>query len=576
MKSMKLGRIAIFVLLAAIIAACAPAPAPVSPTQAPKATDAPKATAAPAQPTAAPAQPTAAPKATDAPKATEAPKAAAPKRGGTLTILNIEEVKGLFNHTDSGTEGEYTLNQITEGLVVADIDMNIVPALATSWEMSKDGLEYTFKLRQGVKFHDGTDFDADDVKWTFDQAIIPNSYMGAKWIPYIKSTQVIDKYTVKITLVEPWYDFLTMLAYEEDLDILSREAVEKWGKDYGYKAAVGTGPFKFDHWNRGEELVIVRNENYWDKDKGYPYLDKIVYRAVLEDTVKVMQLNTKAADLVFNFPFNEVDNIKKSPNIVVESTPGGTQHYWGFVADKAPFNDAKTRQAMCYAVDRKAIVDTVFRGHAAVANGIFPPQLFVAENDKVYYPYDPDKAKKLLTEAGYSDAKPLKFYMLTSNASLYMDMAVLIQAQLKKIGVQAEVVPLEKAALSTYMSGQAADSATKRQSILYRRGLSGLLMNDYTLRGYYSKGGANDLGYNKPGGGISNPEVEQLILDTYKLTDKATLITNNRKLNALILGDCPRVYIAYQNNVIAFQNYVKGLKNWPLNTMPMKQVWLDK
>lgn len=507
---------------------------------------------------------------------TPTPKPTGPRHGGTLTIIIPEEVKGLYNQADSGTEGEYPLNQITDGLVNADIDRNIVPGLAESWEISDDGLDYTFHLRQGVKFHDGTDFDAEDVKWTMDQAIIPGSYSANKWEPYIAGTEIIDQYTVKITLKAPWYDFMNLLAFEEDLDILSREAVEKWGDDYGYKAAVGTGPFKFDHWNRGEELVLVRNEDYWGAgEEGLPYLDTIVYRAVVEDSVKLIQLATKNADVIYTVPFNEVSALDTDPNVVVDSTPGGTVHFLAMVTNRPPFDDIRVRQALNYAIDRQAIVDTIFAGQATVANGLFPPMLFVSENDKVFYPYDPDKAKQLLEEAGYTSDNPLKFLLLTSNASLYQDEAVLVQAQLKEIGVEVEVLPLEKAALSTYTQKTAPDAEEKRQAFLYRYGYSGTFINDYTYRTYYSGAALNLSGYNQPGAPVHS-EVDELLVESIQLIDKDKILENNHKLNEMIMMDAPWVRIAFQNNVIAYQSHVKGLKNWPLCTMPMVQVWLDQ
>ncbi len=507
--------------------------------------------------------------------AAPSPQAATPKRGGTLTILLAEEVKGLYNQQDTGTEGEYPANQITDGLVNADPDRNIIPGLATSWEISPDGLTYTFKLRQGVKFHDGKAFDANDVKYTMDEGSKEGTYSGAKYFPYIAKTEVVDPYTVKITLKQPFPDFMPTLAYEEDLDILDKDAVTKWGSDYGYKAAVGTGPFKFDHWTRGQELVLVRNDDYWDKDKGYPYLDKIIYRAVTEDAVKMMQLTTKNADAIFSVPFTNVNALKIDKNIVVDSVPGGTVHFLGFATENAPFKDVKVRQGLCYGIDRKAIADTIFAGQAAIANSIFPPMLPYSTNDKVVYDYNPDKAKALLAEAGYNANKPLKFLMLTSNAAPYPDEAVLIQAQLKKIGVQADIQPLEKAALSTYTSGTAPDAKDKRQAFLYRYGYSGSFVNDYTYRSFNSKGGLNNFAFNKPGG-FQDPELDKLIADTAIMSDKDKMMTNNRLINDAILKDAPWCYIAYQNNIIAYQSYVKGVKNWPLSTFPMRVVWLDK
>lgn len=506
----------------------------------------------------------------------EPAKPVGPQHGGTLTIIIPEESKGLYNQADTGTEGEYPVNQITDGLVNADIDRNIVPGLAESWEISEDGLDYTFHLRKGVKFHDGTDFDAEDVKWTMDQALIPDSYSANKWAPYIEGTEIVDQYTVRIRLKAPWYDFMNLLAFEEDLDILSQEAFEKWGEDYGYKAAVGTGPFKFDHWNRGEELVLVRNEDYWGAgDENLPYLDKIVYRAVVEDSVKLIQLATKQADVIYNVPFNEVSALETDSSVVIDSTPGGTVHFMAMVTNRPPFDDIRVRQAMNYAIDRQAIVDTIFAGQATVANGLFPPMLFVSENDKVFYPYDPDKAKELLEEAGYTPDNPFKFLLLTSNASLYQDEAVLVQAQLKEIGVEVEVLPMEKAALSTYTRSQAPDAEEKRQAFLYRYGYPGTFINDYTYRTYYSEAALNLSAYNQPGGSM-HPEVDQLLLESIHLVERDKILENNQKINELLMEDAPWVRIAFQNNVIAYQNYVKGLKNWPLCTMPMVRVWLDE
>jgi ABC-type transport system substrate-binding protein len=500
-----------------------------------------------------------------------------PSHGGTLTMVLREEPLGLDNFADPGTQGQFVIKQMVEGLVNADMDQNIAPRLAESWEMSDDGTVYTFHLRKGVKFHDGTEFDAEDVKWTFDEAIIPDTYMGRKWAPYVESTEIVDKYTVKVNLIAPWFDFMTYIAYEDDLAIRSRDAVEEWGDEYGYKAVVGTGPFKFDHWVRGEELVLIRNDEWWGAgEEGLPYLDKIMYRTIPEEATKMVQLVTGNVDVVSQVPFENAAAYRSDPNLVVESTPAGTQHYLYLSPWFPPFDDIELRQAMNYAIDKQAIVDSVFAGEAAVSNGIFPPTVFVHENDRIIYPYDPEKAKQMLAEAGYDEANPLKFLLLTSSASPYVDEAILVQAQLAEIGVQAEVLPMENVALVTYIMQQAPDWEQKRQALLFRRGLSGLVINDYTYRGFFSTGAANRNGYNQEGG-IQNPEVEQLILDTYQLTDKDKLQENCHKLNEMIMMDAPAVFIAYENNIIANQKYVKGFRgNWPLPFMTMEGVWLEK
>jgi peptide/nickel transport system substrate-binding protein len=501
-----------------------------------------------------------------------------PKRGGTMTILVGEEFKGLNNLIDSGTEGEYPEEQFSEALVQATMDRKLVPGLATSWDISPDGLTYTFHLRQGVKYHDGTPFNADSVKWEFDKVIEPGSYSGGKWIPYIAGSKVIDPYTISVTLKQPWYDFLNELAFDEDMNPISPTAYQKWGQDYGFKAAVGTGPYMFDHWTRGTELVLVRNPDYWGKDaqgNQLPYIDKLIYRPALEDSVKMIQLATQNADAIFAVPRTQVKALKTDSGIVVDSVPAGTVDYLAFVTDYGPFKDKKVRQALSYAINRQEIVDTIFGGQAAVANSIFPPILFVSTNDKVVYDYNPDKAKAMLAEAGYGPNNPLKFLMLTSNAQPYNDEAVLVQAQLKKIGVQADVQQLEKAALSTYTSGTAPDAKDKRQSFVYRYGYDGTFINDYTYRSFYSTGSLNNFAYNKVGG-AQNPVVDKLMLDALLLMDKDQIKTTNQKINDLLLDDAPWVWIAFENNIDAWRSYVKGLHAWTLNLMPMKEVWLDK
>jgi ABC-type transport system substrate-binding protein len=503
---------------------------------------------------------------------TPEPPATAPRHGGTLTMIIPTEIKGLNNQGNSGTEGEWPENQITEGLVERDMDRNIVPGLATEWEISDDGLVYTFHLRKGVKFHDGTDFNAEDVKWTFDECLIPDSYCGSKWAPYIKGVDILDDYTAQITLVAPWYDFISLLAFEEDLDILSQESVEKWGDDYGYQAAVGTGPFRFDHWTRDQETVLVRNDEWWGAgEEDLPYLDKLVYRPVIEDSVKLIQLATKSVDLVYNVPFGDVSALMTDPNTVVLSMPGGTIHYLAFVPTKPPFDNLKVRQAITMAIDKQAIVDTIFDGYAEVANGIFPPSLFVTKNDVVTWPYDPEQAKALLAEEGYGPDNPLHFKMITTNATLYSDEAVLVQAQLKEIGVEAEVVPMESAAMTTYLTGTAPDAEEMRESFLYRYGYSGFFINDYTYRSFHTLGAGNHGRFN-----YSNAEVDALIEKAYQEVDHDKLLTLNQAVNDAVVADCPWVFIAFQSNIIAHQAYVHGMKAWPTNTMPMQTVWVDK
>ena len=372
---------------------------------------------------------------------------AAPKRGGTLTVIIAEDVRHLDIIFDGGTEGRYVNNQVTDGLVNTDRNGKIVPALAETWTVSADGTVYTFKLRRNVKFHDGTDFDASDVKWNLDRLLDSKvSYAANRYRTFIKSVEVLDNYTVRITTPGPNPDFMPLIAAGRETDFHSPEAVQKWGRDYGVRAIVGTGPFKFKEWIKGERLVLVRNENYWKP--GLPYLDSIVYRPMPEESLRVVSLRAKQADVALDPALADVAKLRDDERFKVMTYSGGTLNLIYFNTCKKPFDDLRVRQALYYGIDRKAIAEAVFYGFAEPGSGIFPSWHWAHDKtwERTIFPYNPQRAAELLTQAGFSQRNPLEFTLTTSDASEYVDQATLVQNQLAKIGVKAKVLPLDKMA----------------------------------------------------------------------------------------------------------------------------------
>jgi ABC-type transport system substrate-binding protein len=213
----------------------------------------------------------------------EAMSTEAPQYGGTLTILYARAVNTFDLHKDVGAGAIPIINHITESFIGLDDHGNMIPMLATAMpKISNDGLEYTFTLRKGVKFHDGSDFTAEDVKFTFDRVLNPDvSTQSKKVREFIESVTILDPYGVKIRLKKSWVDFLTVMAEDRVFDFINAGSVKKLGKDFGSKGLIGTGPFRFEEWKKGSSVVIVKNPSYWKK--GVPYLDKIVWREVSED-----------------------------------------------------------------------------------------------------------------------------------------------------------------------------------------------------------------------------------------------------------------------------------------------------
>lgn len=509
----------------------------------------------------------------------EAPKGAgAPKKGGTLTILVAESILGVNLFRDGGFVARGVWHQIYNSLLDADMDQQIVPALAAAPpERNAAQTEFTFKLRQGVTFHDGTPFDADAVMWQYGEILKdPKGWLGGLTSPYMKGVEKVDQYTVKVITHGPAYDFLPFMSFSHVFAFQSRALYQKLGpKDYGFTGAAGTGPFKVESFTSGQDLVLVRNDNYWGKGSGgLPYLDRIVVRTVADASSRQIQLQTGAADVLYATPASIVGALKAAKGVSFVSMPGGTQHFLRlFPWTGSPFADKRVRQAIYYGIDRKEIVDRVLLGQAAVATSIFPPGMFAADTTE-RYPYDPQKAAQLLAAAGYSSSRPLVFTTHTSTVFPWPDESVLIQAQLAKVGVQMKIQQLEQAAINRSVN-LGPEAISERQAILFRRGLDGFIFNDYTYRPFHSKGGVNTYGYNQPGG-IQNPEAEALLTRQVQMTDTNELRTAGRKINELVLEDAPIVFIAYENNNIAIRDHVKGFKPWPASQPPLHTVWIDK
>jgi peptide/nickel transport system substrate-binding protein len=294
-----------------------------------------------------------------------------------------------------------------DGLVWVNESGDIVPALATSWEISDDGTEYTFTLREGVTFHNGETFDAQDVVTTFEAGKIETNNYAYFYDPVI-SVEVIDDLTVKLVTESPDPLFLPTLS---DLGIYPTDYWNEVGLEGFEEHPIGTGPFMFVEWIKGEQIVFEANPNYWDE--GYPKVARLIFRPIPESATRLAAVQTGEVHIATRLVAEEANQLEGVAGVNVINYPNDRSYYITFnnlsSGQGQPTEDVRVRQAMNYAVDMQAIVDALFDGKATLSSGFISPANLGYDDAIQPYPYDPDKAKELLADAGYADGFEIGF-----------------------------------------------------------------------------------------------------------------------------------------------------------------------
>ena len=449
-----------------LLSACQPAP-PASPTAAP-----PKPTSAPAPPAPAATQPAAPAKPAAVPaQATAAPaaKVEAPARGGELILGFRDEHPTLDPPVPNSAFLMRFLNSILDPLIWQPEPGKYFPGLAESWEMSPDARTYTLKLRKGVSFHDGTPFNAQAVKATFDRVVDPQlkALLVGLLGPY-DGSQVVDDSTLKVQFKEPFPLFIYNLSLT-GLRPVSPAAVQKWGADFG-QHVVGAGPFMLkEHTN--EQIVLERFSDYnWAPafldHKGPAHLDRITYRVIPEASTRLIALERGEVHYVDFVPEQEVKRTQGDSRFAVDliEVPGVPQILQMNVT-KPPLDDKRVRQAIQFAVDQKKIVDVLFFGIRKPAHGVLASStLGYWKGVEEMYRYNPDRAKALLEEAGWrpgpdgirvKDGERLSLLYITTNTTEFTRTAEVAQDMLKDVGIEMKVDAMTNAAsLTKYQLGE--------------------------------------------------------------------------------------------------------------------------
>lgn len=389
--------------------------------------------------------------------------------GYLIAALNADIQTADVQKTSKDYEVPFNIfDRLVDVEVGTDGNSKIVPSLAESWDISDDGLEYTFHLRQGVKFHNGNDFTAEDVAYTFHRMLTVEGGVNTEFIDQIKGAdellagetdtlegvEVVDDYTIKVTLKEPFAGFLASIS-SPGVSIYDSEATEAAGDQFGMDPAVtvGTGPFEFSSWSFNNQLVLTRNEDYW---KGASGLPGVVIKIIPDTETQSMMFESGELDILdLDYAADSVDRFTETyPDQIVQGPRVGIV-YFTMNFNKEPFQDVRVRKAVQMSIDRQAILDALYGGRGQVEQGIFPHGLIGFNPDQEEIKYDPEAAKALLAEAGYADGFDMEI-AADSSASDTMTMALeIVSDQLAEVGIRAEIKNYDESTwLETRKSGE--------------------------------------------------------------------------------------------------------------------------
>lgn len=389
-----------------------------------------------------------------------------PKYGGEVSIFTRSsfEILDPIEAVDSESL-KITANIFDTLVIYSDEKGTVEPGLAESWELSDSGLEWTFKIREGVKFHDGEELSAESIKFNFERWADPkNSYNKEsfyywKWMfggapGILKSVEVIDKYRVKVRLKIKFAPFLTILSMA-NFGISSPAAVEKSGADYS-KQPVGTGPFKFDKQDKSDEVVLSENSSYW---RGRPYLDRVIFKKLPNITLLKTEILANNITIADGLPDMVMKEVTKSgyPTVKLEA-PTMDISYIAMNTMKTPFNNETVRKAIMFAINREEMLKTAYDGKGAVLRGIVPERILDNGTTETENQYDIERAKKLLKKIGYNSTQELKIWIVDS-ARPYLTRpriaADMLKNSLEQIGITSVVEELDlKSFISRTQAGE--------------------------------------------------------------------------------------------------------------------------
>ena len=515
---------------------------------------------------------------------TETPAATAdlqPKKGGTITIGIANEPDQLDIHKTGMAVANQIAGNLGASLVTQDPDtLEFKPYLAESWQVSEDGKTWTFKIRTGVKFHDGTAMTAKSIAETYQRALNPETAakVAGSNLSEVESVEASDDTTLVLHLKQPFAPLLQFLSDPGWLQPLSMQAIEQAGDKYA-RQPVGVGPWKFEKWENGQSISFTRNEEFaWAdpifKNQGAPYADRLVYRFIAENQTLLAALDSGSIDIARGVVAKDVAKYRDNPQFEVkEMLRNGLGLFVMLNTRKPVFQDVEVRQALNKAINKEAIMKAVIQGEGVVSYGPLPPSLFGYDESVKDYglTYQVDEAKALLEKAGYTknaqglyekDGKPLKLDLLTQTGT-WAQASQLIQAMLKDIGVEVNIVTLEWGAL--------VDTATKGS---FDMTLMGYTLNDPDVLYLFLHSSQADSGLNFSY--VKDEKMDELLVKGRTTVDSAARKDVYKEVQKYVVEQAwwVPIYTEKQFNVV--RKPVEGVGIHPLRGLMYHDSWVNQ
>ncbi len=464
----------------------------------------------------------------------------------TLVIAQGTDAVTLDPHNSTDSPTATVLSHIYETLYELTPEGEIVPHLATGAEMSEDGLTWTIMLRDDVVFHNGAPLTAEVVKGSMERFIDPDlAFTFSFLLNRIEAINVVDDHTVEFQLSSTFAPFLAHLTHNST-SIVHPDVVAEFGEDFAANP-VGTGPFMFDSWQRGERLDLVRFDDYWGE---LPGVSGVRFLTVPEDTTRMALVETGEAHVAVRVPPQDVARIDANPMVTVENVSGLRTIYMYYNHLLEPFDDVRVRRALNYAVNKEEIAEFVFGGAVRVSDAPIAPAIFGYEAVGPY-PYDPERARELLAEAGYADGLTIELWSPTGRYPQDIQVAQAIQGQLAEVGVTAEITSIDWAAYLV-ATAQPAETTEVPMALLGWGTVTGDA--DYGLYALFHSSQAP----NPNRAFYSNAVVDDLLDAARTAADPSLRQQLYADAQELIWADAPWLFLYSESQVVAVRDNVQG------------------
>ncbi|XYQ56518.1 glutathione ABC transporter substrate-binding protein GsiB [Pectobacterium carotovorum] len=466
--------------------------------------------------------------------------------GSTFTSLDPYDANDSLSQT--------VAKSFYQGLFGFDKEMKLVNVLADSYDASPDGLTYTIKLHSGVKFHDGSAFNAAAVKVNLDRASNPDNRLKRyNLFKMIDKTEAVDDLTVKITLKTPFSAFVNNLAHPAAV-MISPAALKQYGKDIGFHP-VGTGPYRFVAWNQTDFVKVEKFNGYWKA--GLPKLDSITWRPVVDNNTRAALLQTGEAQFAYPIPFEQAKVLEKNDKLALVASPSILHRYISMNVTQKPFDNPKVREALNYAINKEALIKVAFSGYATPAEGPLPSSIDYSVKYHPW-PYEPAKARELLKEAGYPDGFTTTLWS-SHNHSTAQKVLQFTQQQLAQVGVKVQVTAMDAGQRAAEVEGKGVKETGVR--LFYTGWSASTGEADWALSPLFATASWPPAQFNTAF--YSNPQVDADLANALKTTDRTEKQKLYKDAQDKIWADAPWIFLATERLVSANSKKLTGFYVMP-------------